>query len=159
MSSQKYQKPGEWEKASGGNIPHRAVAGGVDEGGETIYVARAKQEGDWIPGKLVPSHGTCYVSHAGKEHGHKSYQVLVNKSDADTAWLPASNGEVPSGAFQGGQDESGEMLYIGRAHHEGTLTIGKVHRSHGVCYVPYGGDEHAHNDYEVLVCKTVQLEN
>lgn len=46
--------------------------------------------------------------------------------DCTPRWVPVSGNQIPQGAFVGGQTESGEMLYVGRAHHEGTLTTGKV---------------------------------
>lgn len=46
--------------------------------------------------------------------------------DCTPRWVPASENQIPPGAFVGGQAESGETLYVGRAHHEGTLTTGKV---------------------------------
>jgi len=33
------------------------------------------------------------------------------------------------------------------------MTVGKVQQSHGVCYIPYGGEELSFPDYEVLVPK------
>ena len=51
----------------------------------------------------------------------------------------------------GGETEDGEPLFIGRVHHEGTVTIGKVQGSHGCCYIPYGGQELAFDAYEVFV--------
>lgn len=41
--------------------------------GEPLYVARARHEGDLIPGKLVPSHNVAYVPYGGGEHGHSDY--------------------------------------------------------------------------------------
>lgn len=54
-------------------------------------------------------------------------------------------------AFAAGHTENGETLYIGRAHIEGTIAIGKVHPSRGCCFVPYGGEEHSYQDYEIFV--------
>lgn len=42
-------------------------------------------------------------------------------------------------------------LYVGRAAHEGSLTIGKIHPSHQCIYIPYGGAEISLAAYEVLV--------
>jgi hypothetical protein len=53
--------------------------------------------------------------------------------------------------FPGGKTEDGETLYIGRVKHDGTLTIGKVQPSHGVCYISYGGKEIRYSDFEILV--------
>lgn len=47
-------------------------------------------------------------------------------------------GNIPHNAVQGGNDPSGETYYIGRAIHNGTVTVGKVHKSHETCYVAYG---------------------
>ncbi|KAH8018429.1 hypothetical protein HPB51_006051 [Rhipicephalus microplus] len=145
----------QWVMCHGSHIPDGAVPGGEDDG-ETIYVGRALHDGDVLPGKVVPSHSCCYVSHARAEHSYSSYQVLIS-DDPDMAWVPASEGSVPTGAIQGGMTSSGEPLYIGRTFHEGTLTIGKVHPSHNCLYIPYGGDEHHYTDYEVLVCNTINF--
>lgn len=50
-----------------------------------------------------------------------------------------------------GETEDGEPLFVGRVQHEGTVTIGKVHPSHGVCYISYAGQELGFEAYEVLV--------
>jgi len=68
-------------------------------------------------------------------------------------FVGASGGSVPHNAFPGGQDKSGEILYIGRAMHEGSKIPGKLHPSHGVLYVAWGGREHKKTHYEVLVQK------
>ena len=44
-------------------------------------------------------------------------------------------------------------MYIGRALHQDELVPGKVHRAHGVLYIPWGEREHAKNKYEVLTAK------
>lgn len=131
------------------------MAGGNDHG-ETIFVGRAVQDGDVIPGKVVSSHSCCYVSYGGEERRHSEYQALVSDG-AEFVWLPSSDGAVPCGAIQGGTCESGERLYIGRTFHNNTITIGKVHPSHRCLYIPYGGKEHSYDEYEVLVCKTVDF--
>lgn len=41
-------------------------------------------------------------------------------------WVPAYGGQVPPNAVCGGQTSDGERLYIGRAYHEGSSTVGKV---------------------------------
>ena len=66
-------------------------------------------------------------------------------------WVSSSNGHVPPGAVLAGNTSIGEPLYIGRAHHDGSLTPGKVHRAHGCLYLPFNGAEHSHTHYEVLV--------
>lgn len=54
--------------------------------------------------------------------------------------------------FSAGETRDGEPLFVGRVHHEGAVTIGKVQPSHGVCYIPYGGQEMAFQAYEILTC-------
>nr|SIW59360.1 Farnesoic acid methyltransferase crustacean-type [Blattella germanica] len=137
-----------WVDAQGGEVPSGAVPGGFDN--EQVYVGRASHEGALIPGKVVPSHGVCYVPWGGQEHGKTEYQVLTG---CEAAWIPAAGGALPEGALPSGESEDGEPLFVGRAAHEGTMTVGKVQPSHSVCYIPYGGQELAYQEYEVLVAK------
>lgn len=58
---------------------------------------------------------------------------------------------IPPDAVPAGYTRTRETLYVGRANHAGTLTVGKVHPSHGVVYIPFGGKEHGYRDYEILV--------
>lgn len=71
--------------------------------------------------------------------------------DTRIKFVAASGGLIPANAFPGGEDQSGETLYVGRAMHQGSKIPGKLHPSHGVVYVSWGGKEHAKRDYEVLV--------
>ncbi|KAJ8949964.1 hypothetical protein NQ318_002371 [Aromia moschata] len=130
-----------WVPASGGQVPPSSFAGGEDNG-EPVYVVRAQFGGGLIPGKLVPSHGQCYVPWGGTENPSPEYEVLGSPARAATS---------PPNALTAGQSEDGEPLYIGRVVHDGALTVGKVQPSHGVCYIPYGGQELSFPDYEILV--------
>ncbi|XP_076314669.1 natterin-4-like [Tachypleus tridentatus] len=151
-----YKTVAEWMDGQAGHVPYGAVQGGEDSG-EPIYVGRANHEGDVVPGKLHPSHGCVYVPWGGEEHSHTDYQVLVNLHGTRLDWIHSSGSEIPTGAVQGGITADGEILYIGRTWHEGAITIGKVHPSHGVLYIAYGGQEHAYQDYEILVVKSVNF--
>lgn len=145
-----------WESAHGGWVPHgRAVVGGQDVNGEPLYVGRALCGGDVLPGKIVQSHSTCYVPWAQKEHAVKDYQVLATSGEAQLEWLPAADGFVPCGAIEGGRTGTGEKLFVGRAHHQGSHVIGKVHPAHKVLYIPFDGKEVPLNTYEVLCVKSV----
>ncbi|XP_059614537.1 uncharacterized protein LOC132260445 [Phlebotomus argentipes] len=137
-----------WRPASEGQLPPGAVIGGHEIGGEKLYVARARYGGALIPGKLVPSHRCAYVSWGGREHSVKHYEVLCNISGR---WISGSRGTVPAHALPGGTSEQGETLYIGRANHKGTQTIGKLQPSHKLCYIPYAGKEIGMRSYEVFV--------
>ena len=54
------------------------------------------------------------------------FQVLTG---GGVHWVQSVDGQLPPGAVPGGNSEDGETLYIGRAQHEGTKTIGKVQPS------------------------------
>lgn len=60
-------------------------------------------------------------------------------------------GHVPAGAVLAGNTVDGNPLFVGRAHHEGSLTPGKIHRNHGCIYIPFNGREESILHYEVLV--------
>lgn len=136
-----------WVPASNGDIPPDAVEGGID--GEPQFVARARHEGNLIPGKLVPSHSVTYVAYGGGEHPHSDYEVLVG---CRPHWVQVEGTNIPPTAVPAGETGEGEPLFVGRVHHEGSVTLGKVQPSHGVCYIPYGGQEMAFQAYEVLTC-------
>lgn len=139
--------PGCWVPAADGQVPPSAMEGGFD-GSEQLFIARARHEGDLIPGKLHPTHGVCYVAYGGGEHGHNEYEVLCSGGGH---WVPVNDGNIPPNAIPGGETAEGEPLFIGRATHDGTITVGKVQPSHGCCYIPYGGEEVAYQNYEIYV--------
>lgn len=109
---------------------------------------RAFHEGDMIPAKVIPSKQACYVSHNGLEHFKHGFEVL---SGTGFTWVGSSNGHVPDGAVLAGNQATGEPLYVGRAHHEGSLTVGKINAGHGCIYIPFNGQEQSILSYEVLV--------
>ncbi|XP_061512839.1 uncharacterized protein LOC1278977 isoform X1 [Anopheles gambiae] len=135
-----------WVAAANGEIPPNAVVGGSD--GEDMYIGRAQHEGGIIPGKVVASHGVCYIAWGGAENPKAEYEVLC---DFGGEFVPASGSDIPPTALPAGESEDGEPLFIGRVTHEGTVTVGKVQPSHGVCYIPYGGQELAFAEYEIFV--------
>ncbi|XP_067628390.1 uncharacterized protein [Eurosta solidaginis] len=136
-----------WVPAANGTVPPSAVEGGFD-GSEQLYIARARHGGDLIPGKLQPSHGNCYVAWGGGEHAVAEYEVLCSGGGQ---WVRVQDGNIPPNAFPAGETSEGEPLFIGRATHNGTITVGKVQPSHGSCYIPYGGEEVAFKEFEVYV--------
>jgi hypothetical protein len=133
-----------------GTVPPNALHGGRDADGHPIFVGRAYHEGDLIPAKVIPGKNAAYVAHNGEEHQVEEYQILC-KQQFD--WVPCHAGHLPPGAIQGGHTGDGEVLYIGRVFHEGAQTIGKIHPSHGVCYIPFDGQEIACPEYETLVLR------
>lgn len=83
-------------------------------------------------------------------------QPAYGGSGAASCWIPSANGQVPPGALQGGQDQNGEPIYVARARHENCLIPGKLVPSHNVAYIAYGGAEHPHAQYEILVASNPQ---
>lgn len=70
----------DWVAASGGYVPKGAVQGGTSETQEKLYVGRVKVGASYIPGKVHPSHKTCYVINGRGEASHPSYEVLCHKT-------------------------------------------------------------------------------
>jgi len=62
-----------------GKMPSSSVYAGIDPGKESIYVCAANHRGNWIPGKFVPSHNTCYIPYDGEEHEYKHFYILIKK--------------------------------------------------------------------------------
>jgi hypothetical protein len=139
-----------WVGASYGSVPEGAILAGHDKDGGPLYIGRAFYESDILPAKIVPNQGAAYVAHGGQEHLVSHYEVLCY---GIAMWQTASEGHVPEEALTVGMTKEGEKLYVGRVFHDGTLTPGKVHCSHGVCYIPYGGEEIPFKEYEVLIIK------
>jgi hypothetical protein len=88
------------------------------------------------------------VSYNGQEIPKHAYDVLCG---GNVQWVHSSNGQSHPNAVPGGTTESGETLYIGRAHYQNSITPGKIHPSHATMYIPYGGQEVAIPSYEVLI--------
>ncbi|KAH8265677.1 hypothetical protein KR044_011308, partial [Drosophila immigrans] len=136
-----------WRHFSHGSVPPNAVVAGHDSDGDTIYIGRAFHCNDMLPAKVIPNKGKAYVAYARQEIELDNYEVL---SGHNYEWLPAEHGAVPPSAVPVGRNCDGEMLYAGRGYHAGSLTVGKVHPSHGCLYIPYDADEVKLFAYEVL---------
>ncbi|XP_055690904.1 uncharacterized protein LOC129794238 [Lutzomyia longipalpis] len=130
-----------------GAMPPNAVFAGTDSDSSPIYVGRTFHDGDQLPAKVIPSKQAAYVSHNGNEIVKHHVEVLVGTG---FTWIHSGNGHVPPNAVRAGQTVHGQPLYVGRTHHEGSLTPGKIHPSHGCLYFPYGGAEQSSLQYEVL---------
>uniref|UniRef100_A0A182IKE0 DUF3421 domain-containing protein n=1 Tax=Anopheles atroparvus TaxID=41427 RepID=A0A182IKE0_ANOAO len=130
-----------------GPFPPNMVRAGVDGDGEVIYVGRAFHEGDMIPAKVIPGKNMAFVCHGGEEVLKEDFEVLRYGA---FVWEYASNGSVPETAVKIGQTADGEPLFMGRAIYNGSQTPGKVHTSHGCCYLPFDGAEVSVTEYEVL---------
>lgn len=149
-----------WEDVTGKNwIPtDEHLVGGFEANGEKLYVGRTVFQDEVIPGKVNHSHGLCYFAWGSKEHSSTTYQVLkVVFNEADIQWISAANGIIPSGSVEGGIVGNGKKLFIGRANHQGSLTVGKIDLDHGGLFIPYDGKEISYSTYQVLCLKTLQF--
>lgn len=63
---------------------------------------------------------------------------------------------VPASAVQGGVDQDGTRIYVGRAFHDGDWVPAKVIPQKKIAYVAYGGKEHGKQEYEVSRSLTVR---
>lgn len=115
-----------------------------------MYVVRSNFRDGLLPGKLISSHGCGYVPWGGEENSVNEYEVLC---DFHGDWVECSGGNIPPNVLAAGQSEDGEPLYVGRVLHDGSMTVGKVQQSHGVCYIPYGGRELGFPEYQILITR------
>lgn len=76
------------------------------------------------------------------------YEVLAGVKGS---WVRSDRDKIPENALKAGYSEDGEDLFIGRVNHKGKLTPGKVHASHRVCYIPFGGKELSFQAYDIFV--------
>lgn len=63
-------------------------------------------------------------------------------------WVPAKGGYFPRHPVSGGEGPDGEV-YVGMAHHEGGYILGMVVPDQGCCYIPFGGEAIAKEEYFV----------
>lgn len=132
-------------------LPEGAILAGHDQDRSPIYIGRAWHGGDQIPAKVLPSKHACYIAYGGQEVLKDTFEVLCHGNISWVRSNPRSR-SIPPMSVTAGVTSEGEPLYIGRAHHEGSLTVGKVQISHGALYIPFGGVEvPIHNEIEVLV--------
>ncbi|KAF5400718.1 Natterin-4 [Paragonimus heterotremus] len=148
-----YQMTLSWVPDKEGRAPENAI-----EAGPGVYVCRAQHADEYMPGKVIPAHGCAYVCYDGQEHGKTRYEVLCNTAvhcrDCPFdiyRWKPDSYGHVPEDAVAAGVANDGAPLFIARGRIDGETVVGKLHLGHQCAYFPYGGEEVAQDDYEVLV--------
>ncbi|KRF97537.1 uncharacterized protein Dwil_GK27316 [Drosophila willistoni] len=129
-------------------IPHDAFNVGQDADGAEMYVGRTIFESEILPVKIVPRRREAYVTSGGGEYLARRFDVLVGKN---YDWAAGADGLVPQNAIYTGRDNTGQLIYIGRAVYKNTVTVGKVQPSRGCLILGYNGDEIEINAYEVLV--------
>lgn len=126
---------------------------------ELLYVCRAYQNGDIIPGTGNINDGRCYVSIHKLEHVHINGEFLTRgRSGTRLVWKQKpSNNVIPNNAVPGGRSRLGETLYIARASvvsgSRSSVVVGKVHADRpDIAYMPFDGKEHEVYSFEFLVC-------
>lgn len=134
----------------------QATTGGISEGGEPIFIGRAKHKGNWIAGKIQRSHGPlgmCYIPYGGKEVGCPEYQVFIAVPPEPGAtthyWRSTEESVIPADATIGASNQNGPV-YIGHANHRGSCTPGHISRSTNRCHIAWGGNEHRKMVFEFL---------
>lgn len=135
------------------------LVSGYATNGDVLYVCRAYQNGDIIPGTGNIYTGWCYVSIYQREHAHANGEFLTKaKAGTRLTWSQKpSNNVIPSNAVPGGRTRLGENLYVGRAtlnsNGRSTTVVGKVHASRpDVAFLPLDGVEHEVYSFQFLVC-------
>ncbi|KAH7099289.1 hypothetical protein BKA62DRAFT_710547 [Auriculariales sp. MPI-PUGE-AT-0066] len=146
-----------WVLVQGKQIPQGAIKGG-EEGGETLYVARAYHQGGVHVGKA----GNCcpkgaIIGYDNDEVDYDTYEVLVGDQNA-VRWVDVEghlnldrlNGARP---VEGGHESNGDRIYIAQGQYNGSTIPGKVKdtgRDKGAL-LPQNDKEHAVENYRVLV--------
>ncbi|XP_070496801.1 uncharacterized protein [Chironomus tepperi] len=67
-------------------------------------------------------------------------------------WVPFDGVNLPKNAVVGGKYK-GQKVFIGRAHHERSLTPGMVLENEKVIMLPWGCVSNTKNDFEILCCE------
>ncbi len=146
------QHPNEFQRwvsiGFGSQIPPDAVVGGKDLDGKLLYVAHANYIGNWHPGKTRTDWNGANFEYGGKELTAQSYEVLAGNNGLD--WSDVINGNLPSNAFVGGQ-ENQNTLYVCRCEYDGSTQIGKTWQGNNSCNIGFGGKGFNIPVYQVLV--------
>ncbi|KAF4525233.1 hypothetical protein B566_EDAN014008 [Ephemera danica] len=146
-----------WIRARNGDYPPNAVVGGSNHL-EDIYVARAKFQGQLIPGKLIPTYRSCFITVNGIEMRIKDYEVLQCNQPMMLEWNAMEKGDgIPMNAVEGGVDDVGDTFFIGRAEHGNNAIVGKVEQSTQLCLILCANQEHAYYNYDILVYSDTYL--
>jgi hypothetical protein len=68
---------GKWMPAFGGNVPPKAIPGGLENDGSTLFIARAKHEEGLHPGKIRKEFQSAHIPWGGREIHIRDYEVLT----------------------------------------------------------------------------------
>lgn len=134
-----------WVYTATGGVPNLAMAAGTDLDGKTLYICRAPYQGASQIGKTSATLPGCVFAYNGQQVVIQSYQVLT---DFSMDWLPASGSNLPSNAFQLG--DQGPAVYACRTMLEGTLQVGQVRAGSAGCEIAIDGTTAVITSYSVL---------
>nr|VWO94766.1 RpfF [Ganoderma boninense] len=127
----------------------------VDADGRTpVYIGSALFERAVHPCKIIPTfQPPARVAWGGGEHEHRGRYDLLPFDPNTMEWVPASHGQLPPGRrpVEGGYEENGEKLYHALASVQGVRVPGKTGSHLRGANVPFGGQEHCVEQYEILV--------
>ncbi|KAG4068571.1 hypothetical protein HA402_004912 [Bradysia odoriphaga] len=138
---------------NGSGAPSDGIFIGYDDNNYKTYLGKAWLHGDLLPAKVIcrlQHEAEAYVSYGGHEVQVTEFD-FVRMDPGTYVWEQFMHGEVSDNAVIAGCTVDYENLYFGRTMHHGNYIPGKVHRSHGVLYVPFRGQEINFQSYEVLV--------
>ena len=71
-----YIGKGRWVEVSGGRFPARAIAGGNENDGSALFIARAYMGGSWHIGKVRSNATEAFIPYGGREEIVTKFQVL-----------------------------------------------------------------------------------
>ncbi|CAL8121764.1 unnamed protein product [Orchesella dallaii] len=142
----------QWVPCCNGARPPGAIEGGFDASSKSrLFIIRAHHKGGLYPGTLNMAKEKATIAVYGRECQLEIYEVLVAPYSS-ISWVRGPPiGEAWPQAIVGGVSDAGETLFIGRALHNGTWSVGKIHGTHGVCYIPCKGNVYGYKDFEILV--------
>jgi hypothetical protein len=130
-------------------MPKRALIGGKHTTGELIYVGRVNHLDFCLPAKVIPTLKICQSSYKGEEFLATDFELLV-ADHKKFSWEAASFGNIPPHAVSTGRI-NGEEVFVGRAVFNCSMVIGRVLESEKGILLPFDGEEHKLEHYEVLV--------
>lgn len=144
-----------WNNGVTNQLPNNAVdAGTVEDTPYSLYVCRARHNGNLHPGKLAYYNGrwSCFIGNGGVEQRYETYDVLIVYGTTRLSWEWSQN-SLPAYAMPGGRVSGySNLLYICRAIHNDNSHAGKLVYDSGrwSCYIGNGGQEQRYDSYYAL---------
>ena len=147
LSFSAWSQKKDWKEFKDGALPKQAEIQGKEQGGQPLYLVRAKIGNSKTPGKYGKHLGKAHLAFGNKEVQSGAFQVYVGKGK----WVKSSSGKIPLGAITVGYDADQKPLYAARANYRGGQHLGKMKWGFKGAHIGYGGREIEVSEYEVLV--------